>query len=65
MYLVGRLHFIVRLIDNGFDDRIILEVPTDAFLDAGGLDTVTASLQALRTWIQGCRAATSAARQDS
>jgi hypothetical protein len=47
--------FIKRLIDHGFDDRIILEVPTDAFLDAGGLDTVTASLQALRAWVQRCR----------
>ena len=47
--------FIKRLIDNGYDQRIILEVPTDAFLDAGGLDSVTASHQALRDWIQQCK----------
>ena len=49
--------FIERLIDNGFDERIILEVPVDAFLDAGGIETVTASLHALRDWIERCRPA--------
>lgn len=47
--------FIRRLIDHGFDDRIILEVPPDAFLDAGGIDSVTTSLQALRTWTSHCQ----------
>jgi len=47
--------FIKRLIDNRYDERIILEVPTDAFLAAGGIDTVTASLQNLHAWIQHCK----------
>lgn len=47
--------FIKRLIDHGFDDRIILEVPPDAFLAAGGIDSVTASLQSLRAWLDHCR----------
>jgi sugar phosphate isomerase/epimerase len=48
-------NFIQRLIDHGFDDRIILEVPPDAFLDAGGIDSVTASLQSLGAWLRQCR----------
>lgn len=56
--------FIKRLIDNGYDDRIILEVPTDAFLAAGGLDTVAVSLQALGAWTQRCQVAASSARVD-
>ena len=40
--------FIKLLTDNGFNDRIILEVPPISFLDAGGLPTLTTSLQALR-----------------
>jgi sugar phosphate isomerase/epimerase len=47
--------FIKLLIDHGFDERIILEVPTASFLDAGGIETVTASLQALRAWLQHCK----------
>jgi len=49
-------NFIKRLIDNGYDDRIILEVPAPAFLNAGGLETLTASVEALRTWVQHCQA---------
>jgi len=47
--------FLKLLIDSGFDDRIILEVPPSEFLQAGGIDALTASLQALRTWMQQCR----------
>ncbi|NLZ05135.1 MAG: sugar phosphate isomerase/epimerase [Phycisphaerae bacterium] len=47
--------FIKLLIDHGFDERIILEVPTDAFLDAGGIRTLTTSVQALRAWTQRCK----------
>ena len=51
--------FLKRLIDHGYDERIILEVPTFAFLDAGGIETVSASLQALRAWLQHCKPAPS------
>jgi len=44
--------FLQLLIDHGFDERIILEVPTDAFLDAGGIGTLTTSVQALRARLQ-------------
>jgi len=47
--------FLRLLIDSGFDDRIILEVPPSEFLRAGGIDTLTASLQALRAWTRQCR----------
>jgi sugar phosphate isomerase/epimerase len=36
----------------GFDGRIILEVPPSEFLRAGGLGTLTTSLEALRAWMQ-------------
>lgn len=47
--------FLQRLIEHAFDERIILEVPPDAFLDAGGIHSLTASLQALRAWLQHCQ----------
>jgi sugar phosphate isomerase/epimerase len=43
--------FLKLLAAAGFDGRIILEVPTDEFLLAGGLDTLTASVAALRACI--------------
>ena len=48
--------FIKLLIDNGYDERIILEVPPDSFLNAGGLETLIASVQALRAWTHQWRA---------
>ena len=42
--------FLTRLRNGGFDGRIILEVPPDQFLKAGGLATLTDSLQALKDW---------------
>jgi sugar phosphate isomerase/epimerase len=47
--------FIKLLIDNDFDGRIILEVPPSEFLRAGGIDTLTKSLQSLRAWTQQCK----------
>ena len=47
--------FLRLLILNDFDGRIILEVPPSEFLRAGGIDTLTASLQALRAWTQQCK----------
>ncbi len=47
--------FLQRLIEHAFDDRVILEVPPDAFLDAGGIDSLTASLQSLRDWLLHCQ----------
>ena len=47
--------FVKRLIDNGYDERIILEVPPSGFLPAGGLDALTASLAHLRAWVGQCR----------
>jgi len=48
--------FIERLFATGYESRIILEVPVDAFLAAGGLDTLTTSLQCLRDWVETCQA---------
>jgi sugar phosphate isomerase/epimerase len=48
--------FLKLLISNGFDGRVILEVPPSEFLHAGGLDTLTASLKALRDWTRQCQA---------
>jgi len=48
-------NFLKLLIDNGFDDRVILEVPPSEFLNAGGIDTLTTSLKALQAWIQQCK----------
>lgn len=47
--------FLKLLIDNDFDGRVILEVPPSEFLLAGGIHTLTASLQALRAWTQQCK----------
>jgi len=47
--------FLKLLINNDFDGRIILEVPPSEFLHAGGLHTLTASLEALRAWTQQCK----------
>jgi sugar phosphate isomerase/epimerase len=47
--------FVKLLIESGFDGRIILEVPPCSFLEAGGLETLIASVQALRAWTQQCR----------
>jgi len=46
--------FLKLLIGRGFDGRIILEVPPSAFMRAGGLGTLTASLQVLHAWVQRC-----------
>ncbi len=47
--------FIRLLIDRGFDGIIILEVPPSNFLDAGGIHSLTCSLQALENWIKQCK----------
>jgi len=47
--------FLRLLIDSRYDGRIILEVPPSEFLDAGGIQTLTDSLQLLRAWVQQCR----------
>lgn len=44
--------FIRLLIGNGYDGRIILEVPTSEFLLAGGISTLAASVAALRAYIR-------------
>jgi len=47
--------FLKLLICNHFDGRIILEVPPSEFLRAGGIHTLTTSLQSLRTWTRQCK----------
>ncbi len=47
--------FLKLLILNDFDGRIILEVPPSEFLHAGGIDTLSTSLQSLRDWAQRCK----------
>jgi sugar phosphate isomerase/epimerase len=47
--------FIRLLIGRGYDGRIILEVPPSEFLDAGGIQALTTSLQSLRAWVRQCR----------
>lgn len=49
--------FIELLVRNGFDGRVILEVPAWDFLQTGGIQTLTASVQALQSWIRHCRSA--------
>lgn len=44
--------FIKRLAEHGFDGRVILEVPPDQFLRAGGLQSLIDSAAALRDWIR-------------
>ena len=46
--------FIRRLIEKGFDETIILEVPPSAFLAAGGLESVDRSMELLMDWIEQC-----------
>jgi len=47
--------FLKLLISNHFDGRAILEVPPSEFLRAGGIHTLTASLESLRAWTQRCK----------
>jgi sugar phosphate isomerase/epimerase len=47
--------FIRLLIEKDFDETIIIEVPSSAFLAAGGLESVNASLKALVDWIEQCK----------
>jgi sugar phosphate isomerase/epimerase len=42
--------FLRLLHDHGFDDRVILEVPPTEFPKAGGLQSLLASIQALKDW---------------
>ena len=46
--------FIRSLIEKGYDDTMILEVPPSAFLAAGGLESVERSLEVLINWIEQC-----------
>ncbi len=46
--------FIRLLINSGFDDSVILEVPPSNFLRAGGIRSVIYSLKALENWIKQC-----------
>jgi len=45
--------FIKLLRSHGFDGRVILEVPPDQFLRAGGLQSLLDSARALRTFLMG------------
>ena len=54
-YKVPWRDFIRLLLENGFDDTIILEVPPSAFLAAGGLESVSRSMEALMDWIEQCK----------
>jgi sugar phosphate isomerase/epimerase len=47
--------FIRLLINSGFDDSVILEVPPSKFLSAGGIRSLTYSLKALETQIKQCK----------
>jgi len=47
-------HFVRLLINSGFDDTIILEVPPLKFLNAGGIPSLTSSFKALESWIKQC-----------
>ncbi len=44
--------FIRMLIDSGFDDRIILEVPPANFVKAGGIQSLIRSIEALQARIK-------------
>lgn len=46
--------FIRLLIEKEFGETIIIEVPPSAFLAAGGLESVSRSLEALVSWIEQC-----------
>jgi len=47
--------FIRLLINSGFDDSVILEVPPSKFLSAGGIRSLPHSLKALETQIKQCK----------
>jgi len=49
--------FLTLLAGNGFDGRIILEVPPTEFPKAGGLQSLTDSVQALLAWRRQCPSA--------
>jgi sugar phosphate isomerase/epimerase len=49
--------FLRLLADNGYDGRIILEVPPAEFLRAGGLETLAASVSAVREQLRNRRSA--------
>lgn len=44
--------FLASLVKVGFDGTVLLEVPPENFLSAGGLDAVTHSIRVLRKWVQ-------------
>jgi sugar phosphate isomerase/epimerase len=44
--------FMRLLMGNGYDGRIILEVPPSGFIDAGGIETLTTSVSALHDFIR-------------
>ena len=47
--------FIRLLIERDYNDTIIIEVPPSAFLAAGGLESVSRSMEVLADWIEQCR----------
>ena len=47
--------FIRLLINSGFDDSVILEVPPSNFLSAGGIQSLIQSLKALEAQIKRCK----------
>jgi len=49
--------FIRLVVENGFDGRIILEVPAWDFLQTGGIQSLIDSLAALGDWVRQCQAA--------
>lgn len=46
--------FIRLLINSGFDDNVVLEVPPSKFLSAGGIQSLSYSFKALEGWIKQC-----------
>jgi sugar phosphate isomerase/epimerase len=47
--------FIRLLIERDYDDTIVIEVPPSAFLAAGGLESVSRSVEGLVDWIEQCK----------
>lgn len=47
--------FIRLLIERGYDNTIIIEVPPSVFLAAGGLESVNRSVEVLIDWIEQCK----------
>ena len=47
--------FIRLLLNSGFEDIVILEVPPSNFLSAGGIHSLTCSIKALKNWIKQCK----------